>query len=721
MVKELGFDPNTTNLVDLKFKELADVVRDLSPNPVDTSELKKSLNNQIYDLQKDYRTDSSAVPQDSTATLTTTLYPGGLVPKNNPDVSKKLSWVIGVITAQSIANKIIIGSNAQTKSHTNQTSQTIPTAKKTDDAATKILTESVDSNTKTLTSQDQKTEGKLRRFYKAIKSPPNWWASIKTFFKAVDNALKVPEKRTKAAPSESAVQTRQVRFVTQQDQETAKTLAQKWKTEGKKMNDEEKSAFLAEIEKETISLFVEQFETPDEVKQLKDLIKSGFNQEASDTQNRGALFRGTQVHQKLATEFYNQKAGEWAETIVSKLIAKIPEESLEIQPGRKDYDESKVEDRQDKIMELTRYFVSEVGNQMYSLDPDVKDLMGLIAIEGGHRFGKDAAQKTFDSQLFLRFLSPMITKQASKPDALQKLRTAVLVAKIVQNHANQIKEKKESFLKFSSPEWLNQNLVTNITSSWVDELNISSKTKKKGLRKILHHIGGHRTPQKRRAQRFDEGGGNISPEFTVSAPTQSRARPTIGRQRSQSFTDKKTERPLGKRVRNLTKLPKVMQKTRQVEQESPIKTFTDTELKNISQGLEDSIKDASYVDTKYLESLYLAQLDGAKKGALLSFHMREKGNDVTPVEFVEFFNGLSEDLPVEMIKGFVHTLMVEKLPNGFRQKDLLMENMDLEELEKAAKQYPMIQDVITSSIKEVNQLFESQKLQEGQDEEIEQS
>ncbi len=158
-----------------------------------------------------------------------------------------------------------------------------------------------------------------------------------------------------------------------------------------------------------------------------------------------------------------------------------------------------------------------------------------------------------------------------------------------------------------------------------------------------------------------------------------------------------------------------------MEQESPIKTFTDTELKNISQGLEDSIKDASYVDTKYLESLYLAQLDGAKKGALLSFHMREKGNDVTPVEFVEFFNGLSEDLPVEMIKGFVHTLMVEKLPNGFRQKDLLMENMDLEELEKAAKQYPMIQDVITSSIEEVNQLFESQKLQEGQDEEIEQS
>ncbi len=203
-------------------------------------------------------------------------------------------------------------------------------------------------------------------------------------------------------------------------------------------------------------------------------------------------------------------------------------------------------------MTLTKDFVSEVGKQIDSLDPDVKDLMGLIASEGGNRFGRDAAQKTFDSQLFLRFLNPMIITPDQK-------RTAVLVTKIVQNHANQIKEsKKEPFLEFSFPKKPEDNLVTQITSSLVDELNIPSKTKKKGLRNILHHIGGHRTPQKRRAQRFDEGGGNISPEFTVSAPTQSRARPTIGRQRSESFTDKKTERPLGKRVRNLTKLPKVM-------------------------------------------------------------------------------------------------------------------------------------------------------------------
>ncbi len=242
----------------------------------------------------------SAVPQDSTATLTT------LVPKNNPDVSKKLSLVQGVITAQSIANEIIDGSNAQGQSPTNQASQTNTTANKTNGTAQTVLTKSDDSNTKTLTSQDQKTEGKLRRFYKAIKSPPNWWASIKTFFKAVDNALKVPEKRTKAAPSSSAEQTRQVRFVPEQDQETAKTLAQQWKTVGKEMNDEEKSAFLAEIEKETISPFVEALKD-DHFTELKELIRFGFHQEAEGTLdgNKGALFRGNQVHQKLVLVQFN--------------------------------------------------------------------------------------------------------------------------------------------------------------------------------------------------------------------------------------------------------------------------------------------------------------------------------------------------------------------------------------------------------------------------------
>lgn len=194
---------------------------------------------------------------------------------------------------------------------------------------------------------------------------------------------------------------------------------------------------------------------------LKSLLQLSFRQDIRSTTDPTTLLRGENIGTRMASQAYQILGTKFSEIITSKLVEVLPEESLEIQPAKltdeeKAKGEELLQSRQTQLLGLTGVVYATLTENIDQMPEEMKELFQMVHDEvEAAGFGKDAARKAFNSQMYLRFVSrniPIDTarKFTEATDANRnKKRTCTLLSKMVTNHANELKTSiKEPHMEF---------------------------------------------------------------------------------------------------------------------------------------------------------------------------------------------------------------------------------------------------------------------------------
>jgi len=271
-----------------------------------------------------------------------------------------------------------------------------------------------------------------------------------------------------------------------------------WKTKGKELSryltqpgmqisQEEKEAVIAMLNDPDNALKIKQTEISmglvetllrddrNHFPLLKDLLQISFQGDIEKSVSQpSTLLRGESIGTRMASQTYRILGREFENKLSSLIQDLLTDESLEIQPSKiPDGASVDMEERQDKLIANTAVIYSAIRNNKNLIPEEMVEIFKMVHDEvknaeketGEAAFEKQAAINAFNSQLYLRFITPILTDTSFKlrEEGPDKQRALLLMSKIIQNHANNvsssIKEPHMNFMFEKAGNELKENMM----------------------------------------------------------------------------------------------------------------------------------------------------------------------------------------------------------------------------------------------------------------------
>lgn len=193
-------------------------------------------------------------------------------------------------------------------------------------------------------------------------------------------------------------------------------------------------------------------------------LKSRVNYEVTNAKNQETCLRKDSIFSKSMKVFLHSTCMEYAQNVLSPVTEMAASwGSLEVDPDKLDTeDKYMIEPNQVELIHLTMMMIEGAANQLDAMTVEAKEVIKEVYEAALEKFDdEEFAQIQVASQLFLRFLNPLLITQPGTTSELR--RGLILIAKLTQNVANQTNAEgkgvgKEKYLEFAyeSAEVLNE-------------------------------------------------------------------------------------------------------------------------------------------------------------------------------------------------------------------------------------------------------------------------
>ncbi|KAF7335246.1 hypothetical protein MSAN_02335100 [Mycena sanguinolenta] len=222
---------------------------------------------------------------------------------------------------------------------------------------------------------------------------------------------------------------------------------------------------------------------------LMTLLKHMIDREIAHTENEAALFRSNSTCTRFLSAFAKVHGYTYLRSLINPLIKSMsslpPGQSYELDPDRADVGEAKAAQNLENVKFVAASFLDIITSSIPILPPMFREISAHISRvvfvqspTSCHEYGRRPSFLPWALFIFLRFISPAIVapetidielpKELSKEEHLVIRRGLMVIAKIIQNLANNLFFGKE---KHMVP--LNTFLQANIASvtRFLSELN----------------------------------------------------------------------------------------------------------------------------------------------------------------------------------------------------------------------------------------------------------
>ncbi|KAI0485819.1 GTPase [Xylaria cf. heliscus] len=222
----------------------------------------------------------------------------------------------------------------------------------------------------------------------------------------------------------------------------------------------------SEVEELTVSL-LNIFESRGRAFELMEAL---IKQEIEDTENEAELLRRNCVATKMLSIYAKWKGSHYLKTTLQKVVTKLMQTSqdldLELDPSRL----SSPEELQKNAMQLrvvAKVFIDDICASSVNIPPSFRKICSIISTAVMPRF-QEAKYTAVGAFIFLRFFCPAIVapeseKLVDEPPSKEMRRGLLLIAKVIQNLANNVLFGAKEPYMYPLNDFLTQNIY-NVTT-----------------------------------------------------------------------------------------------------------------------------------------------------------------------------------------------------------------------------------------------------------------
>ncbi|RYC65279.1 hypothetical protein CHU98_g953 [Xylaria longipes] len=217
----------------------------------------------------------------------------------------------------------------------------------------------------------------------------------------------------------------------------------------------------SEVEELTVSL-LNIFESRGRAFELMEAL---IKQEIEDTENEAEILRRNCVATKMLSIYAKWKGSHYLKTTLQKVVTKLMQTSqdldLELDPSRL----SSPEELQRNAMQLrvvAKVFIDDICASSVNIPPSFRKICNIISTAVMPRF-QEAKYTAVGAFIFLRFFCPAIVapeseKLVDEPPSKEMRRGLLLIAKVIQNLANNVLFGAKEPYMYPLNDFLTQNI-----------------------------------------------------------------------------------------------------------------------------------------------------------------------------------------------------------------------------------------------------------------------
>ncbi|KAH8162171.1 hypothetical protein CIB48_g6067 [Xylaria polymorpha] len=217
----------------------------------------------------------------------------------------------------------------------------------------------------------------------------------------------------------------------------------------------------SEVEELTVSL-LNIFESRGRAFELMEAL---IKQEIEDTENEAEILRRNCVATKMLSIYAKWKGSHYLKTTLQKVVTKLMQTSqdldLELDPSRL----SSPEELQKNAMQLrvvAKVFIDDICASSVNIPPSFRKICSIISTAVMPRF-QEAKYTAVGAFIFLRFFCPAIVapeseKLVDEPPSKEMRRGLLLIAKVIQNLANNVLFGAKEPYMYPLNDFLTQNI-----------------------------------------------------------------------------------------------------------------------------------------------------------------------------------------------------------------------------------------------------------------------
>ncbi|KAI0202508.1 GTPase [Astrocystis sublimbata] len=201
-----------------------------------------------------------------------------------------------------------------------------------------------------------------------------------------------------------------------------------------------------------------------------ELMEALIKQEIEDTENEAEILRRNCVATKMLSIYAKWKGTHYLKTTLQKVVTKLMQTSqdldLELDPSRL----SSPEELQRNAMQLrvvAKVFIDDICASSVNIPPAFRKICSIISTAVMPRF-QEAKYTAVGAFIFLRFFCPAIVapeseKLVDEPPSKEMRRGLLLIAKVIQNLANNVLFGAKEPYMYPLNDFLTQNIY-NVTT-----------------------------------------------------------------------------------------------------------------------------------------------------------------------------------------------------------------------------------------------------------------
>ncbi|KAJ2986095.1 hypothetical protein NUW58_g5193 [Xylaria curta] len=196
-----------------------------------------------------------------------------------------------------------------------------------------------------------------------------------------------------------------------------------------------------------------------------ELMEALIKQEIEDTENEAEILRRNCVATKMLSIYSKWKGSHYLKTTLHKVVTKLMQTSqdldLELDPARL----SSPEELKRNAMQLrivAKVFIDDICASSVNIPPSFKKICSIISTAVMPRF-QEAKYTAVGAFIFLRFFCPAIVapeseKLVNEPPSKEMRRGLLLIAKVIQNLANNVLFGAKEPYMYPLNDFLSQNI-----------------------------------------------------------------------------------------------------------------------------------------------------------------------------------------------------------------------------------------------------------------------